>query len=120
MPKKGISFSLACFMAIILFSIPASPNPPGTTIPPFTDLSLYNRSFSLIFLTSIQLNSTFLPNLYAECFNASTNDIYASPYPYFTTKFTTTVFLILLRISVKTAHFVFERDFLMPSFSNTS
>ena len=70
-PKSGIFFILAYAIAVIIPSIPRSPNPPGTMMP-FTP-SIISSIFSFFICSeSIHFIFTEAPFATLPCFNAST------------------------------------------------
>ena len=76
-PRNGTLFSRAYLIAVILPSIPRSPNPPGTRIPctsPSTSATLSSFSSS----ESTHLIFTVACWKIPPCFKASTTEIYAS------------------------------------------
>ena len=84
-PKNGILFSLAYFIAVIFPSIPLFPNPPGTIIP--SNFSNFSFTFSS-FIVSESTSFTFTPTLlaYPACLILSITDKYeSSNFMYFPT-----------------------------------
>ena len=73
-PKNGILFSRAYFMAAILPSVPLLPNPPGIKIPE-TSFNLFLISLSFNLSDSILIRLTFNSLSIPPCVSASSKDL---------------------------------------------
>ena len=103
-PKKGIFFSLAYLIAIIIPSIPLEPKPPGTTIALYF-FKMLITFFSVIVSESTTSTLTLTLFLYPACFKLSITEIYASSnLIYLPTKQTVISSLILLILLIIFSH----------------